>query len=127
MSNLTLEKIKKQYEGISRGGVYYWFVPNTSFFWEKPRWVDVTKDLARYSDEQVRKLVQETPSLHFGDDIPLDDLSFDRYLKKEIRKSKTRDKLRAIYGKKRNAGPSLWFDASLATLVLVFGSLHVIS
>ncbi len=127
MSNITLEEIKKQNVVESRGGVYFWFVPNTSFFWERPRWVDVTKDLAGHSDGHVRKLVHETPGLYFADEIPLDDPSFDRFLKKEIHKSKLRNKLRAVYGKKRNAGPSLWFDASLVSMVLVLGTLHFVS
>ncbi len=125
METLTLEEIKKQYEGPERESVYLWHIPKATRFWEWPRWVDVTDALTALRDEQLDLKVQETPNLFYASMVPLEDRSFDRFLKREVRKRKARKKLMAIYRPDRRIGPSPLFDATVFGLVIVLGAANL--
>ncbi|MCG8448302.1 MAG: hypothetical protein MI725_01825 [Pirellulales bacterium] len=125
MATLTLEEIKKQYEGPARERVYLWFIPKASRFWERPRWVDVTDALAPLTDEQLAQKVEETNNLYFASMVPLTDRSFDRFLRREVRKRKARKRLMAVYRPDRHIGPSPLFDATVFGLVMVLGAANM--
>jgi len=125
MANLTLEEIKKQYEGPARERVYLWYIPKATRFWEWPRWVDVTNALTSLTDEQLDQKVQETNNLFYASMVPLDDRSFDRFLKRKVRKRNARKRLLSIYRPSRHMGPSPLFDATVFGLVVVLGTVNL--
>ncbi len=125
MTTLTLEEIKKQYESHERESVYLWYIPKASRFWQWPRWVDVTDALTSLSDDQLVQKVQETNNLFFASQVPLNDRSFDRFLKREVRKRMARKKWLAFYRPSRRMGPGPLFDATVFGLVIVLGTVNL--
>ena len=127
MANTTLKEITKERRDFPhREGVYHWFIPRARRFWQWPRWVDVSDQLKHLSDEQLDRFVEETPNVYYARQVPLEDMGFDRFLKRTIRKRQSRSRLLALYGNNSPGIPGKWYDATVVTLVMVLGTAHLL-
>ena len=123
----TKEKTTPQLLHPRHQGVFYYKVPTKSEPYEKAHWIDVTDELKNISDSRMDCLVARTQNLFYRDQVAVDDESFNSFLRQRGRQEKRRRAAEAVYGQKRRMGPSMVYDATLLSLLVVLGTLHLVS